>query len=84
MPVNKDIVYRTEHNYQMAINRVERSDVTDANKKHIYDFFDYLKAGNRSKIRQCFYIEKLRNIGSMHTKDFKQWDRTDMIKVLGA
>lgn len=84
MPISKEELYNSKHTYDKAIERLERSGISECNKKHIYRFLEYCRAQNVGTLRQCFYIEKLRTIGCIVKKDFRQLNKEDMVSLLSG
>jgi len=83
MGLDKEQLYNLEHNYNLALNRLENSGVSEQNKKHIRKFLQYSALQHVDKLRRIFYIDKLKLIGTVISKDFKKWGEDEVLSFMG-
>ena len=81
MGLDKEQLYNLEHNYNLALNRLENSKISKQNKEHVLDFLEHCEL-NCAELRRIFYIDKLKRAGSFIDKDFKEWDKKDIVSFI--
>ena len=82
MGLDKEQLYNLEHNYNLALNRLENSGVSEQNKKHIKKFLQYCTVQHVDKQRRIFYIDKLKMIGTVISKDFSEWGEDEVLSFM--
>ena len=82
MGLDKEQLYNLEHNYNLALNRLDNSGVSEQNKKHIRKFLQYCTVQHVDKQRRIFYIDKLKLIGTIISKDFSKWSEDEVLSFM--
>ena len=82
MGLDKEQLYNLEKTYKNASTRLDKSKLSNENKKHTYAFIKHCKAKGIGKLRQIFYMDKLKLAGTVVDKDFKQWNKEDIVTFL--
>ena len=63
MALDKEQLYNLEHNYGLALKRLDNSKISKKNKEHVLDFLEHCKL-SCGELRRIFYIDKLKRAGT--------------------
>ena len=75
-------IYRMEYNLENALARVQKANISAANKKAIINFHDRCFADGLSIPRILFYVNNLTQLAKWLRKDFDKASKQDIISLV--
>jgi len=78
----REAVYEEKKNYERAIRGLKKSELSESNTKTLLKFVDYCLARDLSKARIIAYLARIKKIGILLNKDFKEATKEDMQRVM--
>ncbi len=76
-------IYKYDEQLEKVFERIDKSEITDNNKKLIKDFLDYCFAEGLSVPRIIKYANTLLTLAKILDKDFDKATKRDIVRVVG-